>query len=65
MPQPLSLDDIANEMRDRQAHPNSNSNSQMVWDSENGTFVKLRPGETPKSNQTPMGKFAREPYFSK
>ncbi len=64
MPQPLSLDAVANEMRERQANPSSNSSSQMVWDPEQAAFVRLRPGETPTSGQAPMNTLAKEPYFA-
>ena len=64
MAQPLSLDQVANEMRDRQAHPGSNKSSQTVWDADTCMFVQLSPGETPKANQNPLSILPKEPYFA-
>ena len=63
MAQPLSLDAIADEMRTRQTNPNAASSSKMVWDAEQGMFVKLGANENPTSSQTPMNTLSKEPYF--
>lgn len=63
MPKPLSLDEVANEMRDRQNNPTSNASAQTVWDPDRGVFVQLAPGEKLGSNQTPLNTLAKEPYF--
>ncbi len=63
MPKPLSLDEVANEMRDRQTNPTSKTSTQTVWDSDAGMFVQLAPGEKPKATQNPLNTLAKEPYF--
>ena len=63
MPKPLSLDEVANEMRERQNNPTSNSSAQTVWDPEKGIFVQLAPGEKLGATQTPLNTMAKEPYF--
>lgn len=60
---PLSLDEVAAEMRERQTNPEANSTAQTVWDSELGIFVQLAPGQQPSSTQNPMNKIAKEPFF--
>ncbi|MCM1110980.1 MAG: hypothetical protein NC336_07230 [Clostridium sp.] len=64
MPQPLSLDAVADQMRQQQANPTANTSSQTVWDPELGMFVQLGPGETPKNDQQPLNVLAKEPYFA-
>ena len=63
MPKPLSLDEVANEMRDRQNNPTSNASARTVWDPERAIFVQLAPGEQLGTNQTPLNTLAKEPYF--
>ena len=63
MPQSVSLDDLANAMRNEQENPGSGNSSQMVWDAERGMFVKLNSNERPTSTQTPMNVLSKEPYF--
>lgn len=64
MPKTLSLDDVANEMRDRQNNPSSKASAQTVWDPNLGTFVQLAPGEKLSPGQAPLNTLATEPYFS-
>lgn len=63
MPKPLSLDEVANEMQERQNNPTSNAAAQTVWDPERGIFVQLAPGERLGAKQTPLNTLAKEPYF--
>lgn len=67
MPQPLSLDQLSQEMQERQSNPSASKSAaagQTVWDPEQGTFVHLNPGEQLKSGQAPLNTLAKEPYFA-
>lgn len=65
MSKPLSLDEIASEMRKQQANPTSQSSSRTVWDSDKGVFVQLSDGEKPTASQNTLNTLAKEPYFLK
>ncbi len=58
MPKTLSLDDVANEMRDWQNNPSSKASAQTVWDPNLGLFVQLAPGEKLSPGQVPLNTLA-------
>ncbi|MGM9853489.1 MAG: hypothetical protein ACI30N_05940 [Muribaculaceae bacterium] len=67
MSQPLSLDQLSNEMRERQSNPTADKSAaagQTVWDPDQGMFVHINAGEKPKANQAPLNILAKEPYFA-
>lgn len=67
MSQPLSLDQLSNEMRERQSNPTANKSAsagQTVWDPDQGMFVHINPGEQLKEGQAPLNTLAKEPYFA-
>lgn len=63
MSKPLSLDELANEMRNNQNNPTSNASARTVWDPNNCCFRHLAPGEEPSATQTPLNTLTKVPYF--
>ena len=66
MSQPLSLDQLSNEMRERQSNPTADklkAAGQTVWDPEQGMFVHIGANENLKPGQGPLNILAKEPYF--
>lgn len=66
MSRPLSLDEVANTMRDIQANPKSNTiGAQTYWDSKEGVFKQKSPGEQLGEGDLSInGGTAKDPYFA-
>lgn len=63
MAQELLLDELAQNMQNRQ-NGNTSNQKKMVWDKNTMTFVKLNSYEQPTDTQSPMNDISTRPFYN-